>query len=108
MRGGRGWFRTLGAAVCVAILLVASTVEAAHFCDLGGGRTAVQRSSEGPGGAEPNLCLICATAHLVSMSAPAAHAVPNVAAVASTRTSPVQSRSRRQVFTMDVRPPPAA
>lgn len=47
MRGGRGWFRTLAAVVCVAILLIASTVEASHFCDLGGGRTAVQRSSEG-------------------------------------------------------------
>lgn len=93
--------------MCIAILLVASTVEAAHFCELGGGTTAVQATSAGNGSSAPAFCLICATAHQASMGAPVAHLARTEAVLASAVVAAVQSQSRLRTFTMDVRPPPA-
>ncbi len=100
------WSRLL-AGVCLALLLVASTVEAAHFCGLNGSRSAVQAAAPGADTGSPGFCVICATAHQASMSAAVAHVAPTTAVVATTLLTAVQSRSRLQVFTMDVRPPPS-
>jgi hypothetical protein len=93
--------------VCIAVLLVASTVEAAHFCELGGATTAVQATSARNSSSSPAFCLICATAHQASMGASVAHLARTEAVIASAVVAAVQSQSRLRTFTMDVRPPPA-
>ncbi len=107
-RRPRGRLVVCTAAVCVVVLLAASVVEAAHFCELFEGSATAQASALASPGTAPRICLICATAHQVSMGAAATSLSPTFVETASTPLVAVQPDSRLQAFTMDVRPPPQA
>ncbi len=94
------------AVVCVVMLVAASQVEAAHFCQLTAAAAGRQASAQESEGAAPRICPICATAHQASMGAAQTPAPPTFEVTASAAPVAPQPHSRLQVFTLDVRPPP--
>lgn len=107
MRRPRRRLVVFTAVLCIAVLMAASVVEAAHFCELFAGTVRAQASTANTQGNTPHVCVICATAHQASMGAAIAIVVPTLADTASTPVGIVQPHSRLRAFTMDVRPPPA-
>ena len=93
--------------ICVGLLLVASTVQAAHICGLGGSATRVLASGEDVSSRSGSLCPLCLLAQSVT-----------AAIILMTTFSPLRaSRFARQSqpvlfspflrsFRLYVRPPP--
>ncbi len=89
------------------MLLISTTAAAAHFDEL----TSVPlntRTSVAPLLSGPTFCVICAVAHSPSAAAPVVSVAPGVRFADRALVTPTQSKSFLQVFTLDVRPPPAA
>jgi len=93
---------------CLALLLVATSAEAAHFCELAGSLGHAQVVAGHATGSAPAFCLICVTAHSPSLAAPLISFTPGVGIAGRAFAQPVQPWSRLQVFALYIRPPPAA
>ncbi len=92
--------------VCVAILLIASSAEAAHFCELGGIVASARITVEHSTGAAPTFCLICATAHSPSLAAAVVALALGYTVTRSAFAPAASSWSRLHSFALYVRPPP--
>jgi hypothetical protein len=97
--------------MCIAILLVVNSVEAAHFCELRAafarqGPDIVQGSA--PNHSEPTFCMICVNSHAPSLTASSAQLSPVSDSNEFAISVPVNEFFSSPLFGLHVRPPPAA
>jgi hypothetical protein len=100
-------FATWLAALCIAMLLLSTTAQAVHFCELSmpGGRVAFQaRPAASPNSA---VCLICLMAHSAATAVLVVVFSPTFRKRALASVPELRPRLFQASFQLYVRPPPA-
>ncbi len=94
------------AGLCIAMLLLSTTAQAVHFCELtvSGERVVVQSRPASPNSA---ICLVCLMAHSATAAVLAVVFSPTFRKRARASVPQVRPRLFLQSFQLYVRPPPA-
>ncbi len=103
----RGALSAWIAAACIVLMLIVTSVEAGHACDVGlyGGARQATASTTAESGHSP--CLLCLGAHSPSLATLVAPAAPEVIIATNAVAVAPAHRQLLQSFALQVRPPPA-
>jgi hypothetical protein len=104
---GRSVWAPWLAGLCVAMLLVSTTVQATHFCELSsaGAQEAFRSQPASPSSA---VCLICLMAHSAATALLVVVFSPTFRKRVRATVSQVRPRLLLESFQLYVRPPPAS
>ena len=92
---------------CLLVFLLASTVQACHFCGLPGANGDYSVSTPGPATQSGSLCPICLSSQPASAPATLVSLLPRFAAAPKAKPAEEVFRSGETLFALYIRPPPS-